>query len=423
MARLTGAVINVYSEKTLAIEPGSRGVCAMAMELDWYDEGVMSEFDSDSECEKVFAHGIDDIVPLREMMKRASKAYIWPLCKNGTAASATLCEGVTVTAAKNGTRGNDLTVCCAKYGGLWQIKTFLGGNVVDVQTVSDISQFEDNGWVKPKGEGNLADATITLSGGDNGEVSEDAWEKFLRALEFLKFNVIAYTGSDMAVKAKIAQFVKKQRDDEDKFIQACMGGYSADCEGVISFVNGVVLADGTKLDENEVSAWLAGAAAAAEVFESLTYDSYDGAVAVYGELSRSEQLENKERGLGCFIMNNGKVKVESDINTLVTYTVKKQKDFSKNRVIRVLDGICSDIKAVFDSSFAGVESNNNNGRNRFKASICDYMTALMEKEAIEDFSADDVAVTAGADKDQVIVSLKVKPVDSMEKADISVRVR
>ena len=99
--------------------------------------------------------------------------------------------------------------------------------------------------------------------GKNGEMTEDAWDEFLEALEFLKFNVIAYTGSDMAVKAKIAQFVKRQREDEDKFIQACMGGYSADHEGVISFANGVILADGTKLDENEASAWLAGAAAAA----------------------------------------------------------------------------------------------------------------------------------------------------------------
>ena len=74
MAKLTGAVINVYSEKALAIEPGSRGVCAMAMEPDWFDEGKMIEFASDSDCEKVFAHSMDELVPLREMMKRAAKS-------------------------------------------------------------------------------------------------------------------------------------------------------------------------------------------------------------------------------------------------------------------------------------------------------------------------------------------------------------
>lgn len=157
--------------------------------------------------------------------------------------------------------------------------------------------------------------------------------------------------------------------------------------------------------------------------ESLTYDSYDGAVAVNKEMTRSEILENKNRGLGCFVMNNFKAKVESDINTLVTYTSAKQKDFCKNRVLRVTDGICTDIKAVFDSSFAGVEHNNTDGRNRFKAAICDYMTALMQKNAVEEFEADDIAVSCGAEKDSVIVSLRVKPVDSMEKADIVVKVR
>ncbi len=423
MTRLTGAVINVYSEKTLAIESGSRGVCAMATESDWYDEGEMMTFSSGEDCEKLFAHEIDELVELRELMKRAFKAYIWPLNEGGKAAFGKIGENITVTAAKSGSRGNDLTVSCEKLGEMWLIKTFLDGNTVDSQTVKSISEFSENGWVKISGEGELIAATVTLANGENGEVGEGAWDKFLAALEFLKFNVIAYTGSDAAVKAKIAQFVKRQREDEDRFIQVCMGGYSADSEGVISFANGVVLADGTKLDKNQVSAWLAGATAAAEVFESLTYDSYDGAVSVNGELTRSEQLEKKKQGLGCFIMNNDKVKVESDINTLVSFNAKKQSDFSKNRVIRVLDGICSDIKAVFDSSFAGSESNNNDGRNRFKASICDYMSALEKKEAIEEFSADDVTVSAGEQKDTVTVSLRVKPVDSMEKADITVRVR
>ena len=92
-------------------------------------------------------------------------------------------------------------------------------------------------------------------------------------------------------------------------------------------------------------------------------------------------------------------------------------------MLRVIDSVCADIKTVFDSSFAGAEHNNARGRNRFKASICDYMTALQSQNAIEEFSADDVTVAAGADKDTVVVNLRIKPVDSMEKANITVRVR
>ena len=422
MARLTGAVINVYSEGALSIEAGARGVAAIAMESDWYDDGVICVYNADDLANAVFAHELNDMIYLRELMKRAAKALVWPLYSGGSKATAEIGDGIAITANKCGDRGNDLSVACEAYGELWKVTTFLDNDEVDSQVIKNVTDFEANSFVTMSGEGAFEAATVTLSGGKNGEVAENAYSKFLEALEYCDYNVIAYTGDDAAVKSEIAVFVKQQRKN-GKYIQACMGNYTADNEGIISFVNGVVLSDGTKLDCNEASAWLAGATAAADVNESLTYDSYEGAIAVNSELKPSGQLEAKNKGLGCFIMNNGLVKVESDINTLITYTAKKKKDFCKNRVLRVIDGVCSDIKRVFDSSFAGYENNNTDGRNRFKASICDYMTALMEKNAIENFVSDDVEVSMGSDKDQVVVALRVQPVDSMEKADITVKVR
>ena len=422
MARLTGAVINVYSEGALSIEAGARGTAAIAIESDWYDDGIICVYNADDSANELFAHELNDMLYLKEMMKRASKALVWPLYSGGIKASAELCDGVTVTAKKCGARGNDLSVVCEDYGKLWKVSTFMEDEEVDSQVVEKAGDFIPNSFIELSGEGTLGAATVTLSGGDNGKIDTSGYAKFLEALEQYEYNTIAYTGDDNGIKSDIAVFVKQQRK-EGKYIQACMGNYPADSEGIISFANGVVLSDGTKLDCNGVSAWLAGASAAADVNQSLTYDSYEGAVAVNGELKASGQLEAKNKGLGCFIINNGMVKVESDINTLITYTVKKKKDFCKNRVLRVVDGICSDIKRVFDSSFAGYENNNTDGRNRFKASICDYMAALMEKKAVENFISDDVSVAMGSDKDQVVVSLRVQPVDSMEKADITVKVR
>ncbi len=423
MAQLTGATINVYSEKTLAIEAGARGTAAIALPLDWYEEGTLIAFNADDSAFSKLGYMLDDLLELREMMKRASKVLIYPLCGGGTRASATLGENLTVTAVKQGARGNAISVVVAKSGNLWQIKTFVGGSVADTQLVADAAAFKANAFVALSGGGALAAATVTLSGGSDGTVADTAYDAFLEALKTEEFQTIAYTGDDVAIKQKLVDYVKRERDDEDKFIQACVGNFPADCEGIISFANGVVLADGTRIDANMASAWLAGATAAAAVNESLTYDSYDGADNVTEKLTRSQQLVYKNQGLGCFIFNNGRAKVESDINTLVTYTVQKQKDFAKNRVLRVIDGVCGDIKAVFDASFAGAEHNNASGRNRFKASICDYMTALQNQNALEDFVADDVTVAAGADKDTVVVSLRIKPVDSMEKANITVRVR
>lgn len=423
MAKLTGAVINVYSEKTLAIEAGARGTAAIALPLNWYEEGKLITFNADDSAFFKLGYMLDDMIEVREILKRASKVLIYPLCSGGAKASASLGENLTATAQKQGARGNAISVVVAKSGDLWQVKTFVDGSVADSQLVANVAAFKPNDFIAISGTGTFAPTTVKLTGGSDGAAGATAYETFLEALKTEEFQTIAYTGTDAAIKQKLVQYVQHQRDDEDKFIQACVGNLPADCEGIISFANGVILTDGTVLDANMVSAWLAGATAAAAVNESLTYDSYDGADNVTEKLTRSQQLVYKNQGLGCFIFNNGKAKVESDINTLVTYTVLKQKDFCKNRVLRVIDGVCTDIKTVFDSSFAGAEHNNARGRNRFKASICDYMTALQSQNAIEEFSADDVTVAAGADKDTVVVNLRIKPVDSMEKANITVRVR
>ncbi len=425
MAQLTGATINVYSEKTLAIEAGARGTASIALPLTWYEDGKVIPYNYDDSAQAVFGCTLDDLIPVREMMKGARKALVYPLLSGGTKATATLAADVTATAKKQGGAGNNISVTVVASGSLWMVKTFLGTTVVDSQTVADVAAFKPNAWIEITGIGTFEAATQALAGGTDGAQGDTAWDGFLEALKLEEFQTIAYTGSDATVKTKIADYVKTQRDDEDKFIQACMGNKTADHEGVISFANGVVL-DDTSLDENEVSAWLAGATAGAPVYgdkASLTYKEYPGAVDVTTRLTKSQQLAYKNQGLGCFVLNNGKVKVESDINTLVTYTQLKQSDFSKNRVLRVIDGVATDIKAVFDSSFAGLESNNIDGRNRFKASICDYLTALQNQGALEEFVADDVTIAPGAEKDTVIVGLRIKPVDSMEKANITVKVR
>ena len=423
MAQLTGATINVYSEKTLAIEAGARGTAAIALPLDWYEEGKRMTLTADDSALSKLGYTLDNLLEVREMMKRASKTLIYPLRSGGERASAPLGENLPASAVRQGVRGNDISVTVAKSGAQWQVKTFVGGSVADSQLVANAADFKANDFIALSGEGSFAAATVALSGGSDGTVADTAYDSFLEALKTEEFQTIAYTGDNVGIKQKLVDYVKRERDDEDKFIQACVGNFPADCEGIISFANGVILTDGTVIDANMASAWLAGATAAAAVNASLTYDSYDGADNVTEKLTRSAQLVYKNQGLGCFIFNNGKAKDESDINTLVTYTVQKQKDFCKNRVLRVIDGVCTDIKAVFDASFAGAEHNNAGGRNRFKASICDYMTALQNQNAVEEFVADDVTVAAGADKDTVVEDLRIKPVDSMEKANITVRVR
>lgn len=424
VAELTGAKINVFSERPLAIEMGQRGVVAVALPLNWCSDGFTEFNKGDNPLEKL-GYTLDDtsLLMVREIMKRAIRVFVYNLYKGGAKAKIEVSEGIIAEAIHTGIRGNDLSVTVDKDGELFMVKTFLLTDVIDTQTVKTIADFKGNIFLKITGEGTLVPATVKLAGGTNGTKSTSAYDNFLLKLQTKEFNVIAYTGDDSGIKSKIIDYVKYQREDEDKFIQATMGDTKADYDGIISFCNGVVLRDMTTFNSDEVSAWLAGATAGAKINQSLTYDNYDNAIDVVPRFTKSEVIGKKSNGLGTFIFNNDKAKVESDINTFVSFTNKKNKDFCKNRVLRVIDGVAMDIKNIFDSNYAGKEDNNRNGRNRFKAAIVQYMVALQDLSAIEEFISDDVEVLPGVEKDQVIVNLHIKPVDSMEKAYVNIAVR
>lgn len=425
MANLTGATINVYSEKTLAIEPGARGTAAIALPLDWYDPAQpLQTIGAGEDTTGLLGYPLGEggAFLVGEMLKRAGQALVFNLNSGGMAAQGVLGSALTVQAARAGSRGNDLAFTAEAEGEGWRLRTYLDGGQVDSQWVADAAHFAGNSFVLLQGEGQLQQATVQLAGGSDGTQAQGAFGQFLQVLQNCQYQTVAYTGEDPQLMQQLAAYVQQRREN-GQYVQAVMAGYEADSEAVISFANGVVLADGRVVTAAECSAYLAGAAAAAQLNESLTYDVYDQAVDVSPRLTRAQQLAYKEQGLGCFILNNGRVKIESDINTLVTYTSQKGADFAKNRVVRVLDAVCGDICSIFDSSYAGRENNNLAGRNRFKASICDYLAALQGMQAIEGYTADDVQVLPGSDKDQVLVDLHIQPVDSMEKAHITLWVR
>ncbi len=117
--------------------------------------------------------------------------------------------------------------------------------------------------------------------------------------------------------------------------------------------------------------------------------------------------------------------IEQDINTLHSPypTNDVNYAFSKNRVIRTLDSINNTIATIFETTYIGKISNNEDGRNIFKADIIAYLTRLQNMGAIQNFnSATDITVSAGDSIDSVVVTVGAQPVDSMEKLYMTVNV-
>jgi len=251
-----------------------------------------------------------------------------------------------------------------------------------------------------------------------------AVEQALAVLETVAFNVLVYpyTGTSYDTnKQTIATWIKAMRDEEGVKVQAVLADYAADSEAIINVTQGIKLADGTELTTAQATAWVAGITAGANINQSNTGRKYEGAVDVIPRLTKTEMEEAITAGEFIFKVDTAQnVTAVYDINSLTTITAEKNKAFTKNRVIRTIDGINNDIVNIFESNYIGKVNNNEDGRSLLRSTLIEYFNELQRLNAIQNFTPEDVTVLPGTDTDDVVIECYIQPVDSVEKIYITV---
>lgn len=429
---LPGAYINFVSAGRAA-QLGSRGVVALPLELNWGPENkvfAVTAEDFNRTAIDVFGYDPTDasLLLVREALKRAKTLLAYRVNSGGQKASATV-GGMAVTAKWGGTRGNDLKVAIltnADDATKVDVITYLGTMEVDRQTVSADSgsvNLKDNNFVTFGEAETLTPASATaLTGGSNGTVDGTAYSNFLNAIEVESFNVIGYPGTDETIKALIAAFVKRLRYDNGVKIVGVLYQYDGDDIGLINVKNGVILSDGTTITGDKAVAWVAGASAGAEVNESLTNTAYDGAVDVDIKYTKSQFEAAIKAGEFVFYADNGKARVLTDINSLVTFGEGVSEDWTSNRVVRVMDGWANDVARIFGESYIGLVTNSDTGRELFKADLVSLAMQYQAIDAISNFESADIVIQQGNGKRDVVVNCALQPNDSMEKLYMTVTV-
>ncbi|MBB6218659.1 hypothetical protein HNQ80_004833 [Anaerosolibacter carboniphilus] len=425
-----GVYINFRSAKKPLGTLGERGVVTMPFVLPWGPSKQIVEINAGDDLFGLIGIALTDTSALliREALKRARRLLLYRV-NTGTKATATN-GNLTATAKYGGTKGNDLAIVIESNivdNAKFDVITLLDGKEVDSQVkVAAVEDLKNNSFVDFSGTGALTTtAGVPLEGGADGTVTNQDYTDYLAAIEPYDFNTMALSSTDAALKAVFVAFIKRVREQEGKKVQCVLENYpAADYEGIISVKNGVVLADTTIISAEKAVAWVAGAIAGAEVNESLTYTAYDDAVEVTVRYTNSQIEAALRNGEFVFVANDNRAVVEQDINTLVSFTPEKNKEFRKNRVIRVLDSIGNDMKAIFEKYYIGKVNNNDDGRNIFKAEIINYMDTLQGITAIQNFDPQtDIEVLPGNEIDAVVANLYAQPVDAIEKIYLSVEVR
>lgn len=359
-----GTYVNVKSSKTQKATSSTRGVALIPfVGYDWGPNGEFIKLSVDSpdaSIEKIgrSVYDANDFMLLvREIFKSAITCYVY-IINNGTAATGSTEDGITIKAAYAGTRGNDITVTSTEnLNGGCDITVYLASETVEfyegLKTVEDLLAAATGKYVKfsadeaTKAKELPAFAAVKLAGGAAGEIQNSAITEFLDEMEKIKFNTVCFPVTEDVLQTVCIAKVKMLRNNVGKYIQAVLPNCGADFEGIINVTNSVVV-DGAPLTTAQACAWVTGATAGASKTQSNTYVAYDGATDIIGAKSNEEAIEAIKNGEFFFSRNeDDEIVVEADINSLHTFTTERTSDYAKNRVIRVYDSFCEDLRRNF----------------------------------------------------------------------------
>ena len=439
-----GAYVTFKSMPSATLTPGVRGIVAIPMTLAWGDTSNLIEITADDYLNgRIFEKlgmnvGDTAAIPLREIFKNASTALVGRLNTSGVKASKKVnltATEVTLTARHSGTLGNQIAVACERNASTnaLELSITVGGTVVERQVVTRLSSFVANPWVTIEYTGTddpmfseFAVADGTLTGGTDGAAPTDSgvanYTAFMQKCSGQIWNVLAVPSNNTTILANVLTYIKGLREDDGKKVQAVVCGYAnADYEGIISVEQGYLIGDEVVSVEN-FAAYVAGMTAGASIVDSNTYKVIEGATGIVNPLSSTLIEQGLSQGKLMLSMRQDRaVVVEKDINTLHTFTTEKSYIFSKNRIIRCLDDIATQVTTLFETGFIGKVNNDESGRTLFRGAVIGYLNNLQTQGAIQNFnSATDITVSAGNDIESVVCGLAVQPIDSMEKLYMTV---
>lgn len=430
-----GVYIRFTSSRGLGMTVSDRGTVAIAEALNWGPVETVQTIEAGADMTPYTGYDITNPKNrfLNEIFKGTNrtaapnKLLLYRLGATGQVAATATVAPLTATAKYPGTRGNDISIVITELtspADTFTVSTVVDGEIVDQQTAETVEDLAANDWVTWSGTGALT-ATVgqALTNGADGTPASSDYTDFLTAIEPYKFDVLIYDGNDTTVQDAMVAFVKRMSEEAGVYTQLVAAGLTnPDSRYVINVMSGAVLNDGTELTPQQVTWWVGGATAGAQYNQDLTYATYPSAVDVTPKLTNSGYEEAIKGGELVLFADDGVVKIEYDINSLVTYTQDITDVYHYNRTMRLVNTIANDIYQQFTDSYIGSVNNNEEGRMMFKTAIVGYLLTIQANNGIQNFEADDVEVLPGEAVDAILVNLAIQVVGSINKIYVTLEV-
>lgn len=429
-----GAYINFVSKERPNGEVTDRGISTVALEFDWGVAGEVfrvgqDEFQTSSQSIFGYDYAHPKLLPLRELFKKAKTVYCYRLNSDGKEASNDLAK-----AKYTGTRGNDISIAVQSdpdNTGSFIVYTYLTTDgitkTVDKQTnIKAMADVENNDYVNFVKTATLA-VTVSkpLTGGTNGsQVTTSDYQNYIEHIEKYYYNTMAYAGSDSAIQSLLIAFNDRIRTtSNNKFQLVIFGENKANSEGVIA-VNPENYVKDSGVERGALVYWTAGDEAACAINKSCEAHEYDGELTVNTNIKQFDLELAIKRGYLTFHDEidaasgdmTPHVRILADINTFTNFSKEKNKNFSYNQAIRVIDNLSVDFSRLFANYHRGKTNNDSIGQISLWNDGVDVLNQYQQLRAIQNFDSKNLPLPVeGKEENSVYWPMEVDIVYAMSK--------
>lgn len=223
--------------------------------------------------------------------------------------------------------------------------------------------------------------------------NDEDYTDALHWLEVQKFQYLAVPTVETDGKAKmIADWIIKQRKNK-KTVKAVLPNYAADNEYIINYATEMVFKNDTSYTTEQYCSRIAGLLAGTSLTSSCTYAELE-------ELTDCSRLDNEaldaevRKGKLVVFHDGEKVKIARGVNSLITITKEKGKQFKKIKIMEVMDAITESITKTVKDNYIGKIPNSYDNKCLLISELQDYAQELIKNEILSrgSFELDTVAI-------------------------------
>ncbi len=310
-----------------------------------------------------------------------------------------------------------------------------GAEITEYKSVTDVdpTQWSERNYdyIKLVYEGVPTKVIIYRMGTENKN-----YNAALKVLQNYKWNYLTIPGINEEGVSTVSAFIKESREQRHKTFKAVLPNCKADHEGIINFTTDNIRSSLSKtaFSTAEYCARICGLLAGLPFTRTCTYYVLNDIISADTPQDPDERIDKGELIL---IYDGENFKIGRGVNSLVSFTTEKGRDFSIIKIVEGMDKYQDDIRETFEDAYVGKIRNDYDAKQMFVKAIMAYQQGLtpdvldqsfdntaeidvaaqrqfVEAQGIDTSSLDDTAMARYNTGSHVFVSSHVKFVNAME---------